>query len=378
MKNKRLTKIFSLITIIVLLCLFVFSGCKQENTYYQIPEYVSSKTEEEHYTEICRRAETILCEKDYLPKEGGYAVEMVYNFSEQPQFFAVVYFNGNGYLGAIINDDYYKVQQIYDVSTSADFWKDIGNNQSKKYYDGEKYYRINDDFYDLQGNLLDQQAIETKKTENQKIELKGYYRLEIVPKFRGVFGDCYRYVLPEDNSQLTDIQHKENIKVRAQKKLDQLNSEGRGYLSVTVEIMKSFNEKYKYFLVTYVSSKSTFRGNKQPHVYDLGIILNDQYYYLNTTRITSDKTFFDQHEVLNQEKYFGIMGNFHLNSSMAETLLVVAVKKDGKFYRLKFDGLSYLPEEDTSNLNKQVFLAEGVYNSTLIDTLDVYLKEFID
>ena len=376
MKNKRLTKIFSLITIIVLLCLFVFSGCKQEKTYYIIPEYSSNKTEQEHYAEISKRAEEILCEKD----EHGdsilynYVLEMVYNFKEEPQFFAIYFSYGEGVLGAIINDEYYVLKRESDVEK---LWKDLGDNQIKKYYNGTQYNLQDGKLLNLSNNqTLTEEEYQKEKNKTPKIyvfdneKLSRCKSLEEIKVFKRANQDFYQlYFLPDYATALTAEKHVENLLSRSQNKFNLLAQENN-YINVKAELMPSFDNRLMYFMITYTAEDVIVNGEKPPHLYDIGIIINDEYYFLYTLNSNQNIIRFKGDLVETEQKYYH--NNSRFNEDGYEYCGIYAIKENNDFYEFS-TGVKLKVDLSRQNI-RECYSAKvkNIYNPVVTDAFTVY------
>lgn len=349
---------------------------------YTIPKYSSELTEEEHFIEISNRAEEIVGK--HLEQDDNsspeYVVEMIYNFKDQPQFFAVKFSGGKGVLGAIIKDEYYIL--AVEKADRDIFWENVGNPQIKKYYNGRKYCIYNGEFLDANCRRrydikLSEEQIKELKTQRNKvfvesIKTKKYCKkLNQITKFEKPTEDVYfLYKMPEYYTKLNTEQHKQNILLRAQNKFNQLNLENE-YLELKVELIGSFDYKLMYFLVTFVPKD----GFEELIVYDFGIIVQDEYYFLNEITYRDNQIFFEKWNVENTPKYYVSTTDFNNNDKETPCFSnqgVFVVKREDKFYKIAHQGVVFLYPDNIPKNATYVMKVKNIYNPTVTDVFTIY------
>lgn len=353
---------------------FVGVSCDNKSKGYVLPEYSSEKTQAEHLLEINKRAEQMLCEKyeHGISLTYTYVAETVYNFKDQPQFFAVWFSYGKGVVGAVIDDEYY-IMESNNADTVDGFWKGLGDTNVKKYYDGYKYSLIDGKVINLNGNLvLDENELKEKKEQPEEIHLSNNNRvcesLEEAVKFCRKNQDAYYlYVLPDYATNLTEEQHKQNILSRAENKFNVLYEE-EDYLSVKAELMPSLDGKQMYFMVTFTPSDIIFYGETKPYIYQTGIIINDEYYWLCDISGKDNVVYFKENSVEDAQKYYSNYCDFDQWDYKYGGQYFVKEGED--FYLIRSDGKI----KDNKDYRERYYSVKvkDVYNPTVTDAFTVY------
>lgn len=380
--SKLLKRVLIIILSLLLIYLaFIHIGlpiysCYKESKYYVIPEYVSSKTEEEHFAEISKRADEILCEQ-YGHGDSvlyDYVLEMVYNFKEEPQFFVIYFSYGEGVFGAVINDEYYVLSREGDIDN---LWKDLGNTQSRKYYNGTKYNLKDGKLLNLGNNTtLTEEEYQSIKNKTPKIyvfdseNLQRYESLEDMEIFKRADDDFYQlYFLPDYSSSLTEEVHKQKILSRSQNKFNELATESN-YINVKAELMPSFDNRLMYFMVTYTAEDVIVNGEKLPNLYDVGIIINDEYYLLYSLSSKDNLIHIKENNAETEQKYYGNPCVF--NQEDYKLCGVYAVKESDEFYQLTKMGKVKMTSNLIPTKNYYSVKVKNIYNPTVADAFTVY------
>lgn len=364
---------------LILLSVIIFfkaRSCYNESKWYVLPEYSSEKTQAEHLLEINKRAEQMLCEESGYGEffMYTYVAETVYNFKDQPQFFAVWFSYGKGIVGAVIDDEYYIVEEYSNKDTADGFWKGLGDTNVKKYYDGSRYSLLDGKVINIDnGNsVLDENQLKEKREQTKEIHIYYNYKvcesLEEVPKYCRKNQDAYYlYVLPDYVTNLTEEQHKQNILSRAENKFNVLYEE-EDYLSVNAELMPSVDGKQMYFMVTFTPSDVIFYGETKPYIYQTGIIINDEYYWLCDISGKDNLVYFKENSVEDAQKYYSNYCDFYQWDYKYGGQYFVKEGED--LYKINSNGkIKY-----DSNLDRSCYSVKvkDVYNPTVTDAFTVY------